>query len=109
MLRERGISYIVSGQPAVDRVRAVELLNEHFGIGTLLLEGGGHINGAFLAAGLVDEISLLLVPGVDGRHNVSAVFDGLGPERDTAVPFKLKSVDRRANDALWIRYEAVRG
>jgi riboflavin biosynthesis pyrimidine reductase len=39
----------------------------------LLLEGGGHINGAFLQAGLVDEISLLLVPGVD-----SALCSGKG-------------------------------
>jgi 5-amino-6-(5-phosphoribosylamino)uracil reductase len=31
----------------------------------LLLEGGGHINGAFLQADLVDEVSLLLVPGID--------------------------------------------
>lgn len=32
---------------------------------TLLLEGGGHINGAFLEGGLVDELSLLIVPGID--------------------------------------------
>ena len=36
-------------------IQAINLLTEHFGIRTLLLEGGGHINGAFLEAGLVDE------------------------------------------------------
>jgi 2,5-diamino-6-(ribosylamino)-4(3H)-pyrimidinone 5'-phosphate reductase len=108
MLRERGISYIVSGASSVDLVQAVKLLGEYFGIRTLLLEGGGRINGAFLEAGLVDEVSLLMVPGIDGRHSIPAVFDGVSPAKNTAVPLKLKSVEQRENDALWIRYEVVR-
>src|SRR5271166_1629596 len=55
--------------------QTVNRLGEHFGIRTLLLEGGGHINGAFLQADLVDEVSLLVVPGIDGRHDIPAVFD----------------------------------
>jgi riboflavin biosynthesis pyrimidine reductase len=108
MLRDKDISYVVSGQPAIDFASALNGLSEHFGIRTLLLEGGGHINGAFLQADLVDEVSLLLVPGIDGRHDVPAVFDGVSPSRGTAVPLKLKSVERRQRGALWIRYEVVR-
>ena len=108
MLRETGISYIVTGESSVNLAEAVRLLGEHFGIRTLLLEGGGHINGAFLEAGLVDELCLLLVPGIDGRHHIPSVFDGVSPAHDTAVPLKLKSVERRQKDALWIRYEVVR-
>ena len=108
MLREKGISYIVSGKSSVDLADAVNQLGEHFGIRTLLLEGGGHINGAFLQAGLVDEVSLLVVPGIDGRHNIPAVFDGLSPSRNKAVPLRLKSVEQRGRDALWIRYKVVR-
>ncbi len=108
MLRERGISYIVCGAASVDLARAVDLLGEHFGIGTLLLEGGGHINGAFLEADLVDEVSLLVAPGIDGRRGIAALFDGLSPARKTAVPLRLKSLERRDGDTLWIRYEVVR-
>jgi riboflavin biosynthesis pyrimidine reductase len=108
MLRDKNISYIVTGRTAVDLVQAVNLIAEHFGIRTLLLEGGGHINGAFLQAGLVDEVSLLMVPGIDGRHDIPAVFDGVVAAKHTAVPFKLKSVEQRKGDALWIRYEVVR-
>lgn len=108
MLREKGISYVVAGQTSIDLAEVVDQLGEHFGIRTLLLEGGGHINGAFLEAGLVDEVSLLVVPGIDGRRDIPSVFDGLNPARNTAVPLKLKSVEQRANDTLWIRYKVVR-
>src|SRR4051812_6966487 len=54
MLREKGISYVVAGTESVDLAAALNQLGEKFGIATLLLEGGGHINGAFLQAGLVD-------------------------------------------------------
>jgi 2,5-diamino-6-(ribosylamino)-4(3H)-pyrimidinone 5'-phosphate reductase len=108
MLREKGVSYVVCGASSIDLAQAVELLGEHFGIRILLLEGGGHINGAFLEAGLVDEVSLLLVPGIDGRREVPAVFDGVNPSRTSAIALKLKSVEQRAKDALWIRYHVVR-
>ena len=107
MLREKGISYIVTGATSVDLARAVDLLGEHFGIKTLLLEGGGHINGAFLEAHLVDEVSILLVPGIDGRRDIPAVFEGVSLDRKHAVPLKLKSVEQRKNDALWIRYKVI--
>jgi riboflavin biosynthesis pyrimidine reductase len=108
MLRERGISYIVSGASSVDLVQAVDLLGRHFGIRRLLLEGGGHINEAFLEAGLIDEVSLLVAPGIDGRPDIPAVFDGAGAAKKIAVPLKLKSVERREKDTLWIRYEVIR-
>jgi len=105
MLRSAGISYIVAGQHTVDLAQAVEHLAQHFGIRTLLLEGGGHINGAFLEAGLIDELSLLIAPGIDGRNHIPAVFVGLCGETRKAVPLTLKSVERRDGDTLWIRYQ----
>jgi 2,5-diamino-6-(ribosylamino)-4(3H)-pyrimidinone 5'-phosphate reductase len=93
---------------SVDLCKAVDLLGQQFGIRSLLLEGGGHINGTFLEADLVDEVSLLVVPGIDGRHDIRAVFDGVNLSNKTAIPLKLKSVQQRENDALWIRYEVVR-
>ena len=108
MLRDAGVSYIVAGSQEVDLTAALELLHEHFGIRQLLLEGGGHINGGFVDAGLVDEISLLIAPGIDGRHELPTVFDGMRTKKRLAVPLRLKAVEQRANDVLWIRYEVVR-
>ena len=108
MLRQKGISYVVAGKSSVDLRKAVDQLGKYFGIRTLLLEGGGHINGAFLQAGLVDELSLLVVPGIDGRHDIAAVFDGLSQAKKKAVPLRLKSLERRRGDTLWLQYEVVR-
>lgn len=109
MLREKGISYIVSGQSSVNLAEAVELLARQFGIRTLLLEGGGHINGAFLQAGLVDEVSLILVPGIDGRRGIPSVFDGLNSSNERAFRLKLKgSMEQLENDSLYVRYDVLR-
>ena len=64
--------------------------------------------GRSLEADLIDEVSLLVVPGIDGRHDIPAVFDGVSSTRKAVVPLKLKSLEQRENDALWIRYEVVR-
>ena len=108
ILRQKGISYVVAGKEATDLVQAVDRLGEYFGIATLLLEGGGHINGAFLEAHLVDEVSLLVAPGIDGRHDIPSVFDGISSQNHIAFPLKLKSIQRRENDTVWLRYNVVR-
>jgi hypothetical protein len=56
----------------------------------------------------VDEVSLLLVPGIDGCHEIPAVFDGVSASRKKAAALKLKSVEQRGRGTLWIRYEVVR-
>ena len=61
-LRERGVSYLLAGARDVDLPLALDRIGERFGVRTLMLEGGGRINGGLLNAGLVDEVSLLVVP-----------------------------------------------
>jgi riboflavin biosynthesis pyrimidine reductase len=61
-----GVSYIVAEGPEIDLAAMLESLNRSFGIKRLLLEGGGTVNGSFLAAGLVDEVNVLIGPAFDG-------------------------------------------
>lgn len=104
-LRGRGVSYILAGACEVDLSLALEKIAAGFGVRTLMLEGGGRINGSMLRAGLVDEVSLLVAPVVDGRMGTPAVFD-VGGEDDGFTPYRLAlhSVERRADDVLWLRY-----
>jgi len=102
-LRQGGVSYLLAGDREVDLPLAMEKIGDRFGVKTLMLEGGGRINGGMLAAGLIDEVSVLMAPAVDGRVGTPALFDLDG---DGAVPRRLalEQVEHRANDVLWLRY-----
>ena len=102
-LRQGGVSYLLAGDREVDLPLAMEKIGDRFGVKTLMLEGGGRINGGMLAAGLIDEVSVLMAPAVDGRVGTPALFDLDG---DGAVPRRLalEQVEQRANDVLWLRY-----
>ncbi|HEV2572230.1 MAG TPA: RibD family protein [Beijerinckiaceae bacterium] len=103
-LRRDGISYIFAGRTEIDLARALSVLEEEFGIERLLLEGGGGINGSFLSAGLIDEISLLIMPLADGTMNVPTTFD-----RAAGAPrrLSLQSVERLPGDMVHLRYDVV--
>ncbi|MBQ8423365.1 MAG: RibD family protein [Coprobacter sp.] len=103
-LRERGISFIATGKGGIDLLRAMAILREHFGVERLAVTGGGHINGAFLDAGLLDEVSLMIAPGIDGRAGMAAVFDGIADMNHTPVKLQLMSVERIGEETVWIRY-----
>lgn len=71
----------------------------------IALTGGGHINGAFLADGLIDEVSLMIGPGIDGRKGMAAVFDGIDEPNRPATLLKLESVERIGEATVWLRYK----
>lgn len=100
------ISWIACGRNKVDLARACEILADVFGVQRAAVVGGGHINAGFLAAGLLDEVSVLLGAGIDGRGGMSAVFDGL-PMNRTVTPLRLTHVQQYASDAVWLRYTTV--
>jgi 2,5-diamino-6-(ribosylamino)-4(3H)-pyrimidinone 5'-phosphate reductase len=51
---------------------------EERGIERVLLEGGGRLNAAFFAAGLVDEVYLTLTPWILGGRDAPTPVDGTG-------------------------------
>lgn len=73
-LRQKGVSYILAGNEALDCRLAAQKLYDLFGIETVLLCGGGTINWTFLQQGMVDELSLLLAPVADGSPDTVPVF-----------------------------------
>lgn len=101
-LRERGVSYLFGGRDRVDVPAVLRKLRSRFGIRRLLLEGGGKINGSFLAAGCIDELSLLVAPVADGRVGTPTLFDA--PRGTRAVRLQLVSARRRAGGMVWLRY-----
>ncbi len=111
-LRAVGVSYLLVGAGAegqADLAAALEKLASAFGIRTLLLEGGGGINGSMLRDGLIDEVSLLLAPVADGAVGAPSLFDVDHPAPGQAARrLALQSVERRTDDVLWLRYGVER-
>ncbi len=103
-LIEKHISWIATGKEHVDLVRACMNLKENFSIDRMAVVGGGNINAGFLSLGLLDEISLLIGAGIDGRKNMTAVFDGLA-ENKPVTPLKLENVQSFPSGAVWLRYK----
>lgn len=97
------ISWIAVGEKQIDLVHACEILAREFGIERMAIVGGGHINAGFLREGLLDEVSLVVGPAIDGRAGMTALFDGLDAQKEP-TPLKLETVNRY-NDVLHLLYK----
>ena len=106
-LRGEGVSYIFAGTSELDLALTLQILNRELGVKRLLLEGGGGTNGAFLRAGLVDELNLVMCPAVDGSHGAPSVFDSTESEADQRAPvtaMTLESSQAMDGGAVLLRY-----
>ena len=111
-LRRDGVSYVFGGRETIDVAAVLETLGRELGIRRLAVEGGGRINGSFLGAGLVDELSLLIAPAVDGRTGGPALFDVVdgvteGPLVE-GLALTLIASQPRDGGVMWLRYRIGR-
>lgn len=111
-LRGDGVSYVFAGKDQIDLATALEVLGRELAIQRLLVEGGGKTNGAFLRAGLLDEISLIVFPVVDGAKGVSSTFDSSDEEAGIAAPVESMTLTSSAvleGGVVWLRYQLING
>lgn len=102
-LTEKGIQLIYCGDGAqVDLKLALKQLGEQ-GISSVLVEGGGHINGSLLQGRLVDEVVLFFAPKLIGGVSApsSFVFDGYDLMQD-AISLREMEVEQ-IGDNICIR------
>ncbi len=97
-LRSKGVSYLFAGTDGKDIAKAMDTLGRDFGMKKILLEGGAIINGTFLKAGLIDELSLIIYPGVDGLSGRPSIFEYIGSEND--LPSASQSLELISNKQL---------
>lgn len=101
----KNISYVVTGKEHIDLTRAAEILKETFGIERLGGVGGPAINTAFLDAGLLDEVIVLIGAGIDGRASYPPVFNRNDNEKKELTPLELVDVKKYSSGAVFIRYK----
>ena len=102
-LVEDGVSYIVAHDAEMTLAPLMQTLLREVGIGTLLLEGGGCINGSFLAAGLVDELVVFVAPALDGSPSTAIVEAG-DEGLKGKVQLSLLACDRLGAGLVRLRY-----
>lgn len=102
-LEERNIPFLFGGTNDLDLRVVLQKLRHDYDIETMVLRGGATLNAAFFSAGLVDEISLVVAPSVNGRRGSLGIADTEG-----SVPFtqfyRLKQAEPIGCNSLLLRY-----
>lgn len=98
-LRALGVEVLRCGSgDRVDLEQGLRALGER-GIGSILLEGGGKLNGAMLQAGLVDKIMLFYAPLVVGGSGAPSAFEFEGPvAMSSALRLNRVTLERYGDD-----------
>lgn len=105
-LQNKGISYVISGEGKINFVEVLNKLRKNFKIEKILLEGGGSFNGSLMAADVVDEISLLLIPRILNKKDAPSLFD---METDSVDPknYELSTLKQLDKGVLWLKYKRI--
>ncbi|KZE67150.1 bifunctional diaminohydroxyphosphoribosylaminopyrimidine deaminase/5-amino-6-(5-phosphoribosylamino)uracil reductase [Fictibacillus phosphorivorans] len=79
-LEESGVKVFVAGEARVNPLQVLKILGDNL-ISSLLIEGGGTINAAFLENKLVDKTVFYIAPKLIGGQNSPSFFGGTGIEK----------------------------
>jgi diaminohydroxyphosphoribosylaminopyrimidine deaminase/5-amino-6-(5-phosphoribosylamino)uracil reductase len=98
-LRSRGAEVMMCGNgPRVDLREAMRELGRRE-IGSVLLEGGGGLNGAMLQAGMIDKMMLFYAALIVGSEGAPSAFTFQGPEMmSSALRLGRVTVERYGED-----------
>jgi riboflavin biosynthesis pyrimidine reductase len=107
-LRREGICYLLAGDDRVDLAGALTAMTARLGVRCVLSTAGGGLNGALLRTGLIDELSLLVLPALVGGLGTPSVLDGPPLEvGDRPTPLRLLSVHADVGGAVRLRYRVL--
>ncbi|MGI4813463.1 MAG: RibD family protein [Janthinobacterium lividum] len=106
-LQSIGVSYVFGGKSDIDLAALVDVLARELGVKRLIVEGGSHVSGAFVNAGLVDEVSVLIMPLVDARTEHPSSFEVAMDAWRAPAYLKLTAVEKLEHDAIWLRYAPI--
>jgi riboflavin-specific deaminase-like protein len=98
----------ICGQREIHWPAALRWLRERWGVRRLLCEGGGELNAALFAAGVVDELHLTVCPFIIGGRQAPTIADGAGvTQLAHAAALEFVKI-RRRGDELFLTLRAGR-
>jgi 2,5-diamino-6-(ribosylamino)-4(3H)-pyrimidinone 5'-phosphate reductase len=68
-LKEREYDFVVAGEKQIDLKKSFDVLSDRYETNTVLVDSGRGLTNAMLNQGLVDEISLLVLPVIVGEKS----------------------------------------
>jgi 2,5-diamino-6-(ribosylamino)-4(3H)-pyrimidinone 5'-phosphate reductase len=96
----------ICGEKEINFPAALRWLRAKWKVQCLLCEGGGELNAALFAAGLVDELHLTLCPLIFGGRTAPTLADGPGVKHlSAAARLRLKSM-KHDGDRLFLIYKS---
>lgn len=105
-LKMVGVSYIFAGHDTLSMKLVLEKLRDRCHVKKVILQGGGIVNEAFANEDLIDELSFIISPVIDGESHVPSSFESgnlLHPV--TGLPaFELKNTQILQHSGLWLNY-----
>lgn len=107
-LRRKQIPYLIAGKEKIDLKLMLQKLQKNYGLKNLMLGGGGLLNWSFLEAGLIDEISIVMAPAVDGSTKSARLFNAGFTGKSRAIAFEPIKIRSYADGTLWLRYKPIR-
>lgn len=102
-LDSKNIAYFFAGKHEFDMELFLEKLKKLYGVNNFVLCGGAMINAEFMKKDLVDEICVVIAPGVNGTRNTITI---VGTEDREGFPkfFKAKEAKIIDNNCVILRY-----
>ena len=103
-LKSINVSYIFGGKTEIDLVQVISTLADELGLKRVIVEGGPTVSGSFVNAGLVDEVSVLILPLIDGRGEQPASFEITKDTWTKPIYLTLNSSEIQEGGGVWLRY-----
>lgn len=102
--RAHDVAYIIAGEQQLDLPLALEKLAKQYGMRRIVLQGGGAADAQFAAADLIDEISLVVAPVIDGTDATLLIDHRKAGVLPVMRSFNNVSVRKLGGAGLWIDY-----
>jgi riboflavin biosynthesis pyrimidine reductase len=103
-LRSIQVSYLFAGKEKIDLEQVLSIIGQELGCKRLIVEGGPHVSGSFVNAGLVDEVSVVILPLIDGRGEHPASFEVASSDWRQPSYLKLTAAQAQEDGSVWLRY-----
>ena len=99
-LKKNSIEVIETGENRVNLKNLLNILSKNK-VKTILVEGGGTVNWAFIKEGLVDEIIVTVTPFLVGGINAISLVEGDGFSKiQESLKLRLKKINRFGNEVV---------